>query len=77
MYPGFYKKTSDFVYSQQWFTIDDGSTVQLPPFGKKTDQENFLDLYEALEKTTDFQRNERYFKKEIVQYHKFKIPILT
>ena len=71
-YSEFYKRTSDFVYSQHLFKMDDGSTVRLPPFGEPTDQEKFLDLYKALDIICEFHRNEKYFKQELTDYQKIK-----
>ncbi len=44
-YSDYYKKTSDFVYSQHHFIIEDGSTVRLPTHCEPTDEEKFLNLY--------------------------------
>jgi len=71
-YSDFYKKTSDFVYSQHLFKMDDGSTVRLPPLGEPTDQEKFLDLYKALDTICGFHRNEKYFEQELTEYKKIK-----
>ena len=71
-YSDLYKKTSDFVYSQHLFKMDDGSFVRLPPFGEPTDQEKFLDLYKALDTICEFHRNEKYFEQELTEYHKIK-----
>jgi len=71
-YSDFYKKTSDFVYSQHLFKMDDGSIVRLPPFGEPTDQDKFLDLYKALDIICEFHRNEKYFEKELTEYQKIK-----
>ena len=71
-YSDFYKTTYDFVYSQHLFTTDDGSVIRLPPFGKPTDEEKFLDLYKALDTISEFHRNEKYFAQEMVDYHKIK-----
>ncbi|WP_242157369.1 hypothetical protein [Aestuariivivens sediminis] len=68
----FYNETSDFVYSQHLFKMDDGSIVRLPPFGEPTDQEKFLDLYKALDTICEFHRNEKYFEQELTQYQKIK-----
>jgi len=67
-YSDLYKKTSDFVHSQHLFTTDDGSVIRLPPFGKPTDQDKFLDLYNALDTLSELHRNEKYFEKEMVEY---------
>ncbi len=71
-YSDFYKKTYAFVYSQHLFTIDDGSVIRLPPFGKPTDKERFLDLYESLDKISELHRKEKYFEQEMVEYHKIE-----
>lgn len=71
-YSDFYKKTSDFVYSQHLFKLEDGSTVRLPPLGEPTDQEKFLDLYKALDTICELHRNEKYFEQELVEYQKIK-----
>lgn len=71
-YSDVYKKTSDFVYSQHLFKMDDGSIVRLPPFGEPTDQDKFLDLYKALDTICEFHRNEKYFEKELTEYQKIK-----
>ena len=71
-YSEFYKRTSDFVYSQHLFKMDDGSTVRLPPLGEPTDQEKFLDLYKALDTICGFHRNEKYFEQELTEYKKIK-----
>ena len=71
-YSDFYKKTSDFVYSQHLFKMDDGSIVRLPPFGEPTDQDKFLDLYNALDTICEFHRNEKYFEQELTEYQKIK-----
>jgi len=71
-YSDFYKKTSDFVYSQHLFKMDDGSIVRLPPFGEPTDQDKFLDLYKALDTICEFHRNEKYFEQELTEYQKIK-----
>lgn len=67
-----YKKTYESVYNQHLFTTDDDSVIRLPPFGKLTDQDFFLDLYEALDTISKFHRNEKYFKQEMVTYNKIK-----
>lgn len=67
-----YRKTHDFAYSQHLFTNDDGSVIQLPPLGKPTDEEKFLDLYNSLDTLSEFQRNEKYFEQEMLNYHKIK-----
>ncbi|WP_370477210.1 hypothetical protein [Tamlana flava] len=71
-YSDLFKKTYDFVYSQHLFTDDDGTVIRLPPFGKPTDHEIFLDLYEALDKISDFHRYEKYFEQELIEYEKIK-----
>lgn len=71
-YSDFYKKTYDFVYSQHLFTLEDGTVIRLPPFGKPTEEEKFLDLYEALDTISEFHRNEKYFEQELTEYHKIK-----
>ena len=67
-----HKKTSDFVYSQHLFKMEDGSTVRLPLFGEPTDEDKFLDLYKALETICEFHRNEKYFEQELTEYQKIK-----
>ncbi|WP_418637842.1 hypothetical protein [Winogradskyella sp.] len=71
-YSDFYKKTSDIVYNQHFFTTDDGSVIRLPPLGEPTDQEKFLDLYQALDTICEFHRNEKYFEQELTEYKKIK-----
>ena len=71
-YSDLHKKTSDFVYSEHLFKMEDGSTVRIPPFGEPTDQEKFLDLYKALDIICEFHRNEKYFKQELTDYQKIK-----
>lgn len=71
-YSELYKKTYEFVHSQHLFTTDDSSVIRLPPFGKPTAEEIFLDLYKVLETISEFHRNEKYFEQEIVEYHKIK-----
>ncbi|MDN3724804.1 hypothetical protein QRD02_10450 [Aequorivita sp. SDUM287046] len=71
-YSDFYKQTYGFVYSQHLFKMDDGSTVRLPPFGKPTDEEKFIDLYQALDTISELHRNEKYFDLQMVEYHKIK-----
>lgn len=71
-YTELFNKTYDFVYSQHLFTNDDGSVIRLPPFGKPTDKEIFLDLYKSLDTISEFHRNEKYFKQEMVAYNKIK-----
>jgi hypothetical protein len=63
------EKTYEFVHSEHLFTTDDGSIIRLPPFGKPTDQDKFLDLYNALDTLSELHRNEIYFEKELVEYH--------
>ena len=63
-----YKKN----YSQHLFKIDDGSTIQLPSFGKPISKEKFLDLYKELNIIYDLHRNEKYFEQELTEYHKIK-----
>lgn len=67
-----YKETYDFIYSQHLFVLEDGSTVRLPPLGKKTYDEKFLDLYKALDTISELHKNEIYFKQELNEYHKVK-----
>src|SRR5690606_30314374 len=69
-YSDLYKKTYDFVYSQHLYIDDDGAVIRLPPFGKPTDLDKFLNLYEALDKISKFHRNEKYFKQELTEYEK-------
>tara|TARA_R110002096_G_scaffold434449_1_gene656038 strand:+ start:1147 stop:1722 length:576 start_codon:yes stop_codon:yes gene_type:complete len=71
-YSEFYKKTYDFVYSQHLFTTDDGSVIRLPPFGKATDEEKFLELFKALDTICELNRNEQYFEQELTEYQKIK-----
>ena len=71
-YTDLYKKTSEFVYSQHLFKMDDGSIVRLPPFGKPSDKDKFLDLYKALDTICEFHRNEKYFEQELKEYQKIK-----
>lgn len=71
-YSDFYNETSDFVYSQHLFKMDDGSIVRLPPFGEPTDQDKFLDLFKALDTICEFHRNEKYFEQELTEYQKIK-----
>ncbi|MEP2280966.1 hypothetical protein [Maribacter sp.] len=71
-YLDLYKKTYDFVHSQHLFKLDDGSTVRLPSLGRTTKQEEFLDLYEALDTICEFHRKEQYFEQEINEYQKIK-----
>lgn len=71
-YSEFYKKTYDFVYSQHLFTTDDGSVIRLPPFGKPTDEEKFLELFKALDTICELHRNEQYFEQELIDYQKIK-----
>ena len=71
-YSELYKITYGHVHSQHLFELEDGSIVRLPPFGKPTDQEIFLDLYKALDTISEFHRNEKYFKQEMVTYNKIK-----
>ncbi len=71
-YSELYNKTYEFVYSQHLFTNDDGSVIRLPPFGESSDQEKFLELYEALETISEFHQNEKYFKQELTQHNKIK-----
>lgn len=71
-YSDFYKRTYDFVHNQHLFTTDDGSIIRLPPFGKPTDREKFLDLYESLDKISELYRTEKYFEREMVVYQKIK-----
>lgn len=66
------KESHDFIYSQHIFDLEDGSKVRLPPLGKKNEQEKFLDLYKALDTISQFHRNEKYFEKEMIIYHKIK-----
>ncbi len=71
-YAGQYKEIYDFVYNQHLCIIEDGSTVRLPPFGKKTDQEFFLDLYEALHTIFQLHENEKYFYQQMILYHQIR-----
>jgi len=71
-YSKHYKETYNFLYNQDLFELEDGSTIRLPSFGKKTNDEEFLDLYEALDKISEFHRSEEYLKQELVYYHKIK-----
>lgn len=66
------KEWHNFIYNQHIFELKDGSTVRLPSFGKKSDQEIFLDLYKALDTISQFHRNEKYFEQEITTYHQIK-----
>jgi len=71
-YSGLQKETHDLIYGQHIFELEDGSTVRLPPFGKKSDQEIFLDLYESLDTISQFRINEKYFEQEMTTYHQIK-----
>lgn len=71
-YSDFYKKNSDFVYSQHLFKMDDGSFVRLPPFGEPSDEDKFLDFYKALDTICEFHRNEKYFEQELTEFQKIK-----
>ncbi len=63
------KETHNFIYSRHKFELEDGSIVRLPPLGKKSEQEKFLDLYQALDTISQFHRNEHYFEQELISYH--------
>ena len=71
-YSEVYKKEYNCFYSQHLSELEDGSTVRLPPFGKKSEQEKFLDLYKALDNISQFHRNEKYFEQEVITYLKIK-----
>ncbi len=71
-YSDFYKSTYDFVQRQHIFKTDNGSIVRLPPLGKLTDKEKFLELYKALDTISEFHRNEKYFEQELTEYQKIK-----
>ncbi len=71
-YSEVYKNEYKCFYSQYLIELEDGATVRLPPFGKKTDTEKFLDLYQALDNISQFHRNEKYFEQEVITYLKIK-----
>lgn len=66
------KDIHHFINNQHLFDLEDGTTVRLPPFGKNTKQEKFLDLYEALDTISQFHRYEKYFEQELTAYHQIK-----
>ncbi|MBK5193967.1 MAG: hypothetical protein JJE07_12325 [Flavobacteriaceae bacterium] len=71
-YSDIQKVTHDLVYSQHLFQEEDGTTIRLPPFGKKSEKEKFLDLYEALDSISQFHKNENYFEQQMVLYCQIK-----
>lgn len=71
-YSKVYKNEYKCFYSQYLFELEDGTTVRLPPCGKKTETEKFLDLYKALDNISQFHRNEKYFEQEVITYLKIK-----
>lgn len=66
------RKTFNLVQSQHAYELEDGSTVRLPPFGVRTEQEKFLDLYESLDVVSKFHRYEKYFEQQMVLYRDIK-----
>ena len=68
-YDELYKRTYDFVYSQHLVDLEDGSTMRLPPCINETDEEKFLDLYDALDEVCSFNKDEGYFEQELITYH--------
>lgn len=71
-YSAIYKETHDLFYSKYWFELDDETFIRVPPCGKPTLKEKFLELYSALDTISDFHRNENYFKQEMNEYNKIK-----
>ena len=66
------RETHDSIYSQHKFELEDGSFIRLPPFGKISEQEVFLDLYEALDVVSKFHRYEEYFEQQMVLYSEIR-----
>ena len=71
-YSELYETTHDLFYNKYLFELEDGSKVRLPPVEKKTEEENFLHLYDALNAISKFHKNERYFEEQMAQYQKIK-----
>lgn len=71
-YSDIYIRTYKMFYQQYRFELEDGSVGRLPPCGKTTEQEKFLDLYEALNSISEFHRNEAYFEQQMILYQEIK-----
>ena len=67
----FYKHIKDIESRKHWYNID-GRNVRLPDFGDPSKEEKFLNIYEVLEITSDFHRNENYFQQEMAIYKKIQ-----
>ena len=67
-----YKEIYEDLYSKHWFKFQDGTTARLPPFGKVSREEQFLNLFDALNEISQFHRNEEYFKRQLLAFHQVK-----
>ncbi len=71
-YSDLYISSYDFIYSQHLVVLEDGSTGRFPPCGKPPEQEEFLNLYQALETIAQFHKNEKYFKEQMALFEDVK-----
>lgn len=71
-YSDFHKETFKLVSSNDIFELDNGQEVRLPSFWIKTDEDKFLNLYKALDRVSDFHREEYHIKDLLVEYHTVK-----
>ncbi|WP_149304908.1 hypothetical protein [Pareuzebyella sediminis] len=67
-----YKESRSYVQTQDLLKMDDGISVRLPLFWNPKDEEKFLELYTKLDSVSEFQRNESYISKLLVEYHAIK-----
>lgn len=63
-----YRQIHEIESKKFWFSID-GENVRLPPsFNKPSRNEKFLNIYDTLNRLSNYHRNENYFKQEIAIY---------
>lgn len=66
-----YKQLIDFNKSNYVsLKLENGKIVRLPPINENSKNKKFIDLYNSLERISEFHRNEEYFEKEIIVFNK-------
>ena len=71
-YSEFYKKESEYYYSQYYVELPDGEMLRCAPILNPNHKEDFFYLYKALDKLSELHRNEKNCKEELNVYYKIK-----
>jgi len=70
-YDNYYKEIYNNTYSQHLTKINE-IDVRLPTFQESSNEDKFLELYEALNRLSRLHKDEPYFRQEILKYNKIK-----